>query len=147
MRTNWFHPFLWYLISSAMRRAHWKCEQAITMLQRENPKLFAKIHHGTIHRYLDKSDRNKWSETTLADVRRERNLSYTGRVGVLRRYPTIVESAKSSLTAMRGDGIPVNSHVCRSILLAIIEENSPELLDGKFKCSEVCAFALISSMA
>jgi hypothetical protein len=61
--------------------------------------------------------------------------SRTGRGGVLSPYPEIVETIKDKLIGLRTSGICVQRLLARSIILAVIKDKRPQLLE-KFKCSE-----------
>ncbi|KAJ7036116.1 hypothetical protein C8F04DRAFT_1181655 [Mycena alexandri] len=62
-------------------------------------------------------------------------LAGSGRVGVLSRYPEIVDSIKTRLADLRKSGVCIGRLLTRTIILAIIQDKCPELLKS-FKCSE-----------
>ena len=134
-RTNWYHPFLWIPIDKAARRAGWSAKTTVAILQRELPELFSQLNRGTVHKWFMKGGKG-WSETTLANVKRRHALAGSGQVGILAKYPDIVEEFKTALLGLRTSGVAVSVLTGRSILLAIIKSRKPELL-LKFKCSEV----------
>ena len=67
---------------------------------------------------------------------RRGTLTGSGRVGVLAPYPNMVVAIKKKLTEFCDGGVPINVLVARSIILALIQTEKPQLLE-KFKCSEV----------
>ena len=72
----------------------------------------------------------------MKNVKRQHALAGLGQTGILGKYPAIVKEIKDKLRGLRTSGVAVNVIVARSIMLAIINQQQPELL-LKFKCSEV----------
>lgn len=52
------------------------------------------------------------------------------------KHPEIVKEVVSSLQYFRDTGIPVSRILAQSILIGTIQAKAPQLLDGKFKCSD-----------
>ncbi|EGO28001.1 hypothetical protein SERLADRAFT_435774 [Serpula lacrymans var. lacrymans S7.9] len=135
-RTNWYHPYLWVHINNVASRVAWSPTFIVSTLQKDHPSLFAKLHRGTVFKWISKKGK-KWSKKTVENVARRSVLARTGRVGILSPHREIVEEVTSQLKDLRLSGVPVNILVARSILIAVIKERQPELLDrGDFFCSE-----------
>ncbi|THU88058.1 hypothetical protein K435DRAFT_830622 [Dendrothele bispora CBS 962.96] len=134
-RVNWFHPFLWALIGKFAPTVNFSATLLAKILQRERPDLYARLHKGTIQHWLSKK-KKRWSRKTLANVARYSAITATGRVGVLTPYPDLVKTIKEKLIGLRQSGISINRVLARSIMLAVIKSEKPELLNGQFKCTE-----------
>ncbi|KAH9906581.1 uncharacterized protein B0H18DRAFT_1090759 [Fomitopsis serialis] len=135
VRTNWYHPFLWLHIDKAARKVGWGAEAIAKELHRTMPELYGRLRRQTVHRWFAPGGFD-WSETTKKNVERYHALTGSGRVGILSNHPDIVDEMKTALKELRTAGVAVNVVIGCSILLAIIKERKPELLE-KFKCSEV----------
>jgi hypothetical protein len=107
---------------------------AFRQLKRDLPGLFEQLTKSTIQKWLSQHG-HRWSTRTLENVRRRHALAGTGRVGVLKPYPIIVEKFKKQLLDLRAAGIVVSRLLGRTLLLAIIEKEKPDLLEH-FACSE-----------
>ena len=138
-RTNWYHPFLWTHIDTAARKLAWSPHAIANHLIRNHPQLFARISKGTIQRWIDKDSKHDWSVTTKKNVERRHALAGSGQSRILAKYPAVVKEIKTQLQALRTSGLSVNVLIARSIMLAIIQQQHPELLTS-FKCSEVSFF-------
>ncbi|KAI0689287.1 hypothetical protein BC835DRAFT_1308424 [Cytidiella melzeri] len=134
-RTNWFHPFLWVHIDSAMRRGDWSPAAAARILQREHEKLFKSITRATVWKWKAKG-LNKWSDRTTENLKRRHALAGTGRAGILAKHPEVVTEVSTTLRNLRISGIPINVCITRSIMLAVINKRQPEILSPRFQCSE-----------
>ena len=134
-RTNWYHPYLWPSIDKMAKRANWSPQETVKRLKTFQPELFSRLNRGTVHRWISASGKG-WSDETLKNVARRGTLTGSGRVGVLAPYPNMVVAIKKKLTEFRDGGVPVNVLVARSVILALIQTEKPQLLE-KFKCSEV----------
>ncbi|KAJ6625285.1 hypothetical protein B0H10DRAFT_1676070, partial [Mycena sp. CBHHK59/15] len=133
-RVNWYHPFLWARINIIAPQVGWSPSIIVKVLQHENLQLYNRLNKGTVQKWIFKS-KKRWSTRTKENVARRHALSGTGRVGVLSRYPELVETIKAKLWDLRTSGICVGRLLTRSIILAIIRKKEPELL-RKFVCSE-----------
>ena len=131
-RTNWYHPFLWVHITRAAKKGLWSARSMETILRHENPDLFNKLHAGTIQRWLDG---HGFTATTLENVKQGHVLAASGRVGVLTGYPNIVNAVKEKLVNLRTSGVPVGVFLAHTIMLSIIQNMHPQLLEI-FTCSE-----------
>ncbi len=69
---------------------------------------------------------------------RRHTLAGSGRAGILAKHPELVSEIKKNLQQLRDSGVWINRLLTRSIILSILRERKPELLQG-FKCSEVSA--------
>ncbi|KAK6971316.1 hypothetical protein R3P38DRAFT_2813969 [Favolaschia claudopus] len=143
-RVNWYHPFLFNPINQIAPRVGWSPSLIVQTLQRQNPTLYAQLNRGTVQKWISKSKR-RWSKKTLANVARRHALAGTGRVGILSPYPEVVELIKTKLVGIRKAGICVQRLLTRSVILSVIKEQHPELLDT-FKCSESYAGAFLESV-
>ncbi|KAJ7822781.1 hypothetical protein B0H14DRAFT_2234581, partial [Mycena olivaceomarginata] len=130
-RVNWYHPFLWNSIATLAPRVAWSPTLLVRTLQRQNT-MYAGLNKGTVSKWMDG---RSWSAKTMQNVARRHQLAGTGRVGVLSPYPDLVESIKTKLTEIRASGISVGRLLARSIILAMIRDQEPRLLET-FKCSE-----------
>lgn len=106
-RTNWYHPYLWVHINTVAPRVAWSPTFIVSMLQQDHPNLFAKLHRGTVLKWISKKGK-KWSKKTIENVARRSVLARTGRVGILSPHPEIVEEVTSQLKGLRLSGVPVN---------------------------------------
>lgn len=96
---------------------------------------------GTFYRWLEPgSVPPRWSRTTLIHVEEHRVKAGNGRAGFLSQYPDVVQTTKKSMDALREKGVPLSVTLGRAVLLSVIEEKHPEILEGKFKCSEASSF-------
>ncbi|EPQ50005.1 hypothetical protein GLOTRDRAFT_16145, partial [Gloeophyllum trabeum ATCC 11539] len=103
-------------------------------LKRDHSDLFSRLHRGTVHHWMNDS-KNGWSEGTLDNIARRHALAGSGRAGILSRHPVLAKMITDKLKGLRASGLPVNVLVVRSIVLAVLKEEKPEILD-RFKCSE-----------
>ncbi|KAF7793930.1 hypothetical protein EIP86_005052 [Pleurotus ostreatoroseus] len=134
-RVNWFHPFLWTRINDLMPRVGWSTAMLVKVLQREQPELYSRLNKGTVHHWISTHNRKRWSKSTLRKVKNRAALAASGRVGILAKYPAIVDEVKSKLLALRTSGVSTNRLIGRSIFIAVIKQRAPQLLET-FKCSE-----------
>ncbi|KAG7099906.1 hypothetical protein E1B28_001705 [Marasmius oreades] len=134
-RTNWFHPFLWVHIEKAMIKADWSPSGALTILKQEQPAIFGTMHRGTLGKWKEVGER-AFTATTLQSVSNRHTLLGTGRVGALTKHKDIVDAIKHAIISLRTSGLAVNVGIARSIMLAIIKEQKPEILSEHFECSE-----------
>lgn len=134
-RINYFNPFLWSHISRLAPRVGWSSTMIASILKRQMPDLFGHLYPGTIHKWLSKSGR-RWSKHTLAQVKAKGSLKGTGRVGILTPFPTLVAEITAKLVSLRATGVPLDRLLARSIMMALVKDRQPQLLDT-FKCTEV----------
>ena len=134
-RTNWYHPFLWAHIDRAAKVNDWSPQAMINTLKKEQPKLFSRLHKGTISRWIDRTKR-QWSVATLVNIQNGHSLAGSGQSGILCHYPQVKEEIVEKLKSLRASGLPINIVIARSIMLAVIQDRAPNLLKT-FKCSEV----------
>ena len=135
-RTNWYHPLLWIPIDTAARRNNWSATYIVKQLHRDNPTLFTKLSKGTVQKWIDSLIKRGWSETTKANVAQRHALAGSNQAGILAKHPDIVQEIKSRLQGLRTSGLAVNVLLVQTMMLAIIQHHTPDLLIG-FKCSEV----------
>jgi hypothetical protein len=145
-RVNWFHPLLWKRINEEALRADFSARRTVTNLQIHDPVLFGSLRHGTIQKWFRK-DKNghyerSWSQHTLENVAQGHSTYGTGRVGVLTKYPALVKKMTVKLKEIRQSGIAVNRLLARTIMISMIKEEEPDLLQ-KMKCSEVSYMAFV----
>lgn len=76
-RTNWFHPFLFPAIDTAMKKAEWSAGEAVKILQRERPELYSSLHRGTVWKWKEEGQ-NKWSHATEAKIQKRHALLASG---------------------------------------------------------------------
>ncbi|EEB97190.1 hypothetical protein MPER_03540 [Moniliophthora perniciosa FA553] len=105
------------------------------MLQRDTPELYGNLHKGTVQHWLSKK-RKGWSKRPLANVTNQSVVAGSGKVGILTPYPGLVTTIVEKLTALRASGLTVSRALGRSVMLAIIQKEKPELLNDKFRCTE-----------
>ena len=90
-----------------------------TLLKRDHPELFHRLHPGTIQHWLVKQGRG-FNERTLDSVERGHVLAGSGHVGILSKFPDLVEDVKTKLKNLRKSGVPVGVFLTCSIMLAAI---------------------------
>ncbi|EGN99465.1 hypothetical protein SERLA73DRAFT_73991 [Serpula lacrymans var. lacrymans S7.3] len=88
--TNWYHPYLWVHINNVASRVAWSPTFIVSTLQKDHPSLFAKLHRGTVFKWISKKGK-KWLKKTVENVARRSVLARTGRVGILSPHREIVE--------------------------------------------------------
>ena len=143
-RVNWYHAFLWPHIDKAARKLFWSPSSIANRLQLDHPKLFRNINKGTISKWIDKTSKRDWSETTKSNVKRYHALAGSGRIGILGKCPEVANEIVEQLRGLRKAGLLVNATIARSVMLAIIEKRKPEILKD-FKCSDVSDCAVLIS--
>ncbi|KIM38062.1 hypothetical protein M413DRAFT_13027 [Hebeloma cylindrosporum] len=134
-RVNWYHPLLWTHINRVAPKASWSPKYIVLTLQGQYPDLFGKLHRGTVVKWLSKNDRRRWSTATQKNVERRHTLAGSGRAGILTKHPELVDEIKRNLQQLRDSGVWINRLLTRSIILSILREKKPQLLEN-FKCSE-----------
>jgi hypothetical protein len=134
-RVNWYHGLIWPHIADAADRFDFSAARMITFLKLKDSNMFGTLNKGTIQRWKKKGEA-MWTEKTDANDERGRSVKGTGRVGMLRSHPELVEKIKSKLINICGSAISVNRILARSIMLALIKAEAPTLLN-KFKCCNV----------
>ncbi|KAJ2934644.1 hypothetical protein H1R20_g2448, partial [Candolleomyces eurysporus] len=144
-RVNWYHPFLWPHIDKIAAQVDWSPTRIANHLSLTQPKLFGRLHKGTVVKWLSRNDRKRWSEATLQNVERHGTLPGSGRAGILSKHPEVVDEIKAKLEGLRKSGVPVGRLLARSVILAIVQEKIPTLLDI-FKCSESFVGQFLSSV-
>lgn len=136
-RTNYYYPLLWMWIEAAVVQANWSAAGAEKILK-QNPvtlKLFPKLDKGGIQRWIVPKEK-RWTENTLANIKRGKALGGTGRAGVLEAYPDVKNEILETLKSYRKSKIPVLPPLARATMLAIIEQRAPQILTERFQCSE-----------
>ncbi|TFY72179.1 hypothetical protein EVG20_g820 [Dentipellis fragilis] len=141
--TNWYHPFLWVHIDKAAHKTLWSANEIVKVLKRDQPELFGRLNRGTVHHWFAPGGRG-WSEATKQNVARHHQLARSGRVGILKAYPRVVEKITAKLKDLRRSGLPVSVSLARSLMLAIIKSEKPDLLKT-FKVSEHYVRAFLQS--
>jgi hypothetical protein len=146
-RVFWFHPFLWALIEAALRQWDWSPAHVVCALQRSYPALFdadgSRLHRGTVGKWIVPGER-RLTEAALAKISLRRSLVGTGHVGILAPYSEIVDKIVVMLQGIRTSGCAVNVQIARALMIAIIKDIRPKLLE-KFKCSEKFVRAFVES--
>lgn len=137
-RVYWLHPFLLALIQPALDRNDWSPSRTVNALHRSHPALFdapgARLNKGTLWKWIVPNER-RFTDVVKQKIMNGRSLAGSGRTGVLAPHPEIVEKIKTTLRGLRTSGRVVNIQIARAIMIAIIRDAKPELLE-KFKCSE-----------
>ncbi|KAF7372598.1 DDE superfamily protein [Mycena venus] len=146
-KTFWFHPFLFVLIHAALIRHDWSPTKTVAYLQRTHPALFnspgSRLNKGTLWRWLV-PQQPRFTDAALLKISGRRSLTGSGRTGILVPYPEIVETITKTLKDLRTSGCVVNVPIARSVMIAIIRKERPELLD-KFTCSEKFVRSFVDS--
>ena len=96
-RVNWYHVFLWPHIDKAARKLFWSPSSIANRLQLDHPKLFCNINKGTISKWIDKTSKRDWSETTKSNVKRYHALAGSGRIGILGKCPEVANEIVKQL--------------------------------------------------
>ncbi|KAJ7256086.1 hypothetical protein C8J57DRAFT_1517808 [Mycena rebaudengoi] len=141
---NWYNPFLFGHIETAMRRTGWSPTAAVNSLQRDFPNLFKSLAKGTISKWRVKG-KNEWKKETMDKVVSGRIITASGRTGILTPYPEITRNVKEILQGLRVAGAVVNVSIARGLLVAEIKEQQPHLLE-KFKVSEFYVRTFLASV-
>ncbi|KAJ7035961.1 hypothetical protein C8F04DRAFT_1181741 [Mycena alexandri] len=122
-------------------------KRAVADLQRSHPHLFNasgnRLHRGTIWKWIVPGERC-FTDAALKSISNRRSLVGTGRVGILAPYPDLVANIVTTLEGIRASGCVVNVPIACSVMIALIKNARPELLD-KFKCSEKFVRAFLES--
>ncbi|TFY54269.1 hypothetical protein EVG20_g9774 [Dentipellis fragilis] len=92
------------------------------VLKHDQPELFGYLNHGTVHHWFAPG----------------------GRGWILKAYPRVVEKITAKLKDLRRSGLPVSVSLARSLILAIIKSEEPDLLKT-FKVSEHYVRAFLQS--
>jgi len=132
--TNWYHPFLWAHIDTAVKKYNWSAHRMVNALKQEQPILFSHLNKGTVSKWIDRSQ-YQWSKATLHNVKQRHAPSGSGNPKLLSHYSLMQQEIIERLIGLRKSGLPINVIVARSIMLATIQRHAPELL-ATFKCSE-----------
>ncbi|KDQ48970.1 hypothetical protein JAAARDRAFT_144133 [Jaapia argillacea MUCL 33604] len=128
---------LWLHINKVAPKCYWSPQLIVTTLKCNHPALYQRLNHGTVHKWMSNEGPKRWSEKMLENVVCQHSLAGSGQVGVLARYPEIVEEITTKLKELRASGVPVNTLIRQSIMLAVIKAKKPEILKhAHFKCSE-----------
>ncbi|PPR06271.1 hypothetical protein CVT24_000890 [Panaeolus cyanescens] len=144
VRVNWYHPFLWRHINKIAPKVSWSPQQIVRYLRLHYPELFSTLHRGTVSKWISKNDPSRWSNATLKNVERRSTLAGTGRVGILARYPNMVEEIKVKMEDLRTAGVTISGLLTRSIFLSIIKDRQPDLLKT-FRCSTHFVYQFLES--
>ena len=143
----WFHPFLFTLIKAALARHDWSPSRTVAYLQRTHPALFdapgSRLNKGTLWRWIVPGQ-HCFTESALLKISGRRSLTFSGRTGILAPYPDMIAHIVKTLLDVRKSGCVVNVVIARSLMIAIIREQHPELLD-RFTCSEKFVRAFLDS--
>jgi hypothetical protein len=95
---NWFHPFIWRHIAAAARKYNFSAAAMARSLKIDDPELFLSLHKGTIQRWLRKDTDGKtekaWKDSIVKNINAGHAVFGTGRVGVLKPYPELVNAIK-----------------------------------------------------
>ena len=128
--------FLWPAIDAAACKTHWSPTETVKALKHLNPMLYKTIGKGTISKWINGEMKRGWSAATKKNIARRHALAGSGQLGILVKYPEIVNEIKAQLQGLRTSDLAINVLIARSIMLAIIKHRAPDLLI-KFKCLEV----------
>jgi hypothetical protein len=143
----WFHPFLFALIQAALIQYDWSPSKTVEYLKRTYPALFnspnSRLNKGTLWKWLVPKQ-HRFTDAGLLKISTRRSLAGSGRTGILAPYPETVEAIVKTLKGLRISGCVVNVPIARSVMIAIIREQHPELLDN-FTCSEKFVRAFVDS--
>jgi hypothetical protein len=144
-KMNWFHGLIWPRIHAAAESCRFSAVGTAKYLQRMDPILFKTFHPGTMQKWLEKGER-RWNEKTLRYAEKGSSVTGTGRVGLLKAHPDVVEAIMDKLLDLRKAAIPVNRILVRTIMLAIVKDKIPHMLK-RLKCSNVsCLFVLMINL-
>ncbi|KAJ7907744.1 hypothetical protein B0H13DRAFT_1618156, partial [Mycena leptocephala] len=103
----------------------------------------SRLHRGTVGKWIVPKQ-HRFTDAALAKISARRSLACSGRVGILAPYPEIVAKMVETLQSVRTSGCAVNVPIARGLMIAIIKDARPELLE-KFKCSEKFVRAFVES--
>lgn len=156
MYTNWFTPFAWQCIKDAqVKAASWSATSIANVLKQSHPSIFSRIRPSTIDGWIDRKGPSgpHWTDKALTRANDGNNPQYNpeGRPGILvsaclmymskpyltimysqTPYPEITKTTKDYLTKLRNAGAPISVVTARGIMLAMILERAPEILEKEF---------------
>lgn len=137
---NWFHPLIWLKIDTMAKKTQFSACRLVANLKIHDTITFGGLNSGTVQRWFARDEsgcyEKAWSKKILARVDMGHATFGTGRVGVLKQFPEVVEKIKAKFIELRGKGIAINRNLAQSLMLAIIKVEQPDVLT-KMKCSEV----------
>jgi hypothetical protein len=147
-RPDWYSPFYWNDIVHALALENYNSRKAVALLKKKfaHDGRFDQLSFSTIegwfHRTISEDGARNvlWVEKILQKVRaRESMFSRpSGKEGILNTYPEIGVKIVKMLKAIRNAGAIVNSSICRSVIVGILEVELPAILSkngGHFKVS------------
>jgi hypothetical protein len=119
-RVNWFHGLIWPHIADAAKRFDFSAARMVTFLKLKDSDIFSTLNKGTVQRWKKKGEA-AWKEKTMKDIERGRSVKGTGRVGLLNRFPDLVEKIKTKLIDIHKSAISVNRILARSIMITLVK--------------------------
>ncbi|QRV79944.1 DDE superfamily endonuclease [Ceratobasidium sp. AG-Ba] len=141
-RTNYYEPARWQLVDQATRLHNFSSQAIVRELTLgPNSSLFTSIDRGTVNAWINK-DHTGWKPAVLERVARaaegntpQAPVKPLGRPQLLPLV--LVTSIITLLTVMRAAGTLITHAVARSVVMAFIRTDAPDLFNNpKFKCSD-----------
>ncbi|KAK1220289.1 hypothetical protein PQX77_016954 [Marasmius sp. AFHP31] len=138
-RVNWQHPLLWARIAKVAPTVCFSATLIVRILQQQDRQLYSTLHKGTVQHWLSKSGRG-WSKRTMKKVHDQSTVAGSGKVGVLTPYPSLVTAIIERLKGMRESGLTVSRALARSVMIAMIHKEQPQLLNASAKLHRYCRY-------
>lgn len=125
---DWLHSPQFHLIFTTYQQCGHSSKRALAVLQRASPELFATLAFSTIRSWFDDDDRTLPKPMTQRVLEGHAAQRQMGRPAALSKHPEVEQLMQTTLLKMREAGTPLNSHVIRWTLTAIMKTHQPSLL-------------------
>lgn len=127
--TRWFSsPYINDIIAAFTRNSG-SARATVADLQKHAPDdRFARLSHSTVATWFDEQDRLHPSYQVQLDAGRA-NATFAGRCPVMHQAPEAEVEICDILQKLRKAGTPLNSHSIRWVMLAVLQEKHPALLN------------------
>jgi hypothetical protein len=127
--THWFaSDHIHHILQTHKATGH-SARRTLSVLQRVAPDRYAALSHTTISSWFDKNHKLLPQYQRQLDDGVALGTGGTGRHPILARAPEAEAEIKTTLLQLRTAGAPVNCHVIRWVMHAILQERCPAVLD------------------
>ena len=152
----WFGPDLWPDIAAAAIRKDWSPGAIVQHLTATTAgaACFKGLSRSTVWRMFDRTEQKAWSARTMKAVESENSrrvilqplgcphmlvsvqilLSRLGTLTIIfpkAKHPEVINRIEIQIRTLRQNGVPISAPVVRAIMLGVIQQACPHLLDGK----------------
>eukprot|EP00475_Leptophrys_vorax_P025082 TRINITY_DN34_c0_g1_i13.p3 TRINITY_DN34_c0_g1~~TRINITY_DN34_c0_g1_i13.p3 ORF type:complete len:225 (+),score=64.49 TRINITY_DN34_c0_g1_i13:1699-2373(+) len=133
-RNDWYTPLLWNSIVTALNSCNFSARKAVKLLKSSFPDgRFSKLAPSTVQGWFMRTTAGIiWVAKVLEKVERGKSMFQgrsSGSQQALAQFPEVVSKCIELLKACRKSGAVVNSSIARSIILGVISEKVPHLLN------------------